>query len=270
MVVYFHRNPINYKIFYVGIGKKTQRAYVTKGRSLLWFDYVKQYGNPVIQIVHDEIENKSAKFWEIHYIKLLGKRINATGELVNISDGGGTGSNLNADQKSAAITRLLNWIKANPEKNPMKREEVRAKYRGDKNPAKTPQARAKLRAANLGKKHSEETKRKQSLLKMGNTNKRGSKLKPESIALMRITNKEIVNRPEVKAKLRLSMLGKKAPNRTPINMLDIKTTHLLKTFDCVTDALIYLNKPIKAGNISAVCKGKRSHTFGYKWAYASA
>ena len=85
---------------------------------------------------------------------------------------------------------------------------------------------------------------------------------------LKIINKEIVNRPEVKAKLRLSMLGKRNTSRhRPILMLHCITGETIKYFECTRDAGKEFNKP-NTGNIASVCNGRRNFAFGYKWKYA--
>jgi hypothetical protein len=90
MIVYFHRNPITFEIFYVGIGTE-KRSKQKSHRNKHWHNYVAKYGHPVIQIVHNSVSKEDACTWEKHYIFLLGKKING-GQLVNIADGGETNS----------------------------------------------------------------------------------------------------------------------------------------------------------------------------------
>ena len=99
MVVYFHRNPVTFEIFYVGIGTE-KRSKQKINRNKYWHNYTTKYGFPVIQIVHTSLSKNDACNWEIYYISLLGKKING-GQLVNISDGGETnaGYRLNDEQK---------------------------------------------------------------------------------------------------------------------------------------------------------------------------
>ncbi len=90
MVVYFHRNPKTYEIFYVGIGSETgrcQRPRAKTNRNNYWYNYVNKHGTPVIQIVFTGLERKEAFYWERYYILLLGKKIEG-GQLVNLSNGG--------------------------------------------------------------------------------------------------------------------------------------------------------------------------------------
>lgn len=267
MHVYFHRNPITYEIFYVGIGVRKWRAYDFKhGRNPFWRSYIIKYGTPIVQIVHYGLDKEHAHFWERHYIKLLGKKKDG-GTLVNISDGGDSSPMLSKESQARSVAGLLKWLKENPDKNSMKRPEVRAKFIGENNSSKRPEVREKLRLANIGKKQSDETKLKNSLNRRGKpiTHLIGYKHSKEVIERLKSINKEIVNRPEVKEKLSLANKGKRnIKNFIGVNMIDLNTNEVIKTFPCITDALNIFGKP-KSGNISLVCNGKRNKAFGYKW-----
>ncbi len=85
--VYFHRNPITNEIFYVGKG--TGNRIITKSnRGKFYLNYVKKYGNPIVEIVEKDLTNKRAIELEKFYIKLYGRRDLNTGILVNCTDGG--------------------------------------------------------------------------------------------------------------------------------------------------------------------------------------
>ena len=54
----------------------------------------------------------------------------------------------------------------------------------------------------------------------------------------------------------------------PVEMIDMKTLEVIKTFPSLTDASIYFNKenPEKhCGTISAAISGKRASAYGYYW-----
>ena len=256
MVVYFHRNPKTYEIFYVGIGSLSRRAYqfTGKSRNQYWHRYVSKYGNPVVQIVHSGISKAFAIKWEMFYIKLLG-RVN----LCNLTDGG------------EIPTNLFEWHKNNPGRNFMQTPEGRLRLINN-NPMHNPIAVEKIRIANTGKKTSYETRIKQSILKKGKPSNqpKGFKHSVETIEKLKFINKEIVNRPEVKAKLRLSMLGKRNVSKhVKVTMIDLKTNIPINTFDCITDALKHLGRDLKSGNITSACVGRRNNAYGYKWEYAA-
>ena len=89
--LYFHINPITKQIFYVGVGYN-KRAYVFKwGRSKHYLNYIKKYGNPLVQIIHSNINEDEAYNLEVEYIKFFGRKgIDPNGILVNKSSGGKT------------------------------------------------------------------------------------------------------------------------------------------------------------------------------------
>lgn len=92
MIVYFHRNPNTYDIFYVGIASengRAQRPYKKDNRNRYWNNYVNKHGGFIVQIVHTGLSKETASDWERWYISLLGKKING-GSLVNLADGGET------------------------------------------------------------------------------------------------------------------------------------------------------------------------------------
>lgn len=92
MIVYFHRNPKTYDIFYVGIASekgRVNRPYRSSNRNKYWTHYVNKHGGFVVQIVHRGLSKEKAIYWERWYISLFGKKING-GSLVNLADGGET------------------------------------------------------------------------------------------------------------------------------------------------------------------------------------
>lgn len=184
------------------------------------------------------------------------KRSGRGGVLTNISDGG--------------ETYIASYLKNNPGKNPMFKEENRAKFRGQNNPMKRPEVAEKVRQHNLGKKHSDEMRKKCSDRMKGKPSfNKGKKLTPEQLELCIIRNREISNKPERKLKFSAKMKGRRIEKYfIPVDMFS-KQGILIKTFPSITDALIYIGKPIKSGNISMACKGKRANAFGYLWKYAS-
>lgn len=273
MIVYFHRNPITYEIFYVGIGTKEKRANAMDRRNPYWKSYVNKYGRPVVQIVHPDLSKEKAKEWEVFYIKLLKRKCDG-GPLTNITEGGDHHPTEYPEViekiKQKALPHLLKWMKENPEKNPSftpEHSERMRKY----NPMFNEATVKKISEINTGKKASDETRLKQSLLKKGKPSNqpKGYKHSPEVIERMRLINKEIVNRPEVKDKLRLSMFGKRNTSKhVPVIMIDPKNDITVMQFECAMDAGRYFGKP-NTGNISSVCNGRRNVAFGYKWKYAS-
>lgn len=94
MIVYFHRHPITNEIFYVGIGASKERAYRFGGnkRNQYWNNYVKKHGIPIVEIVHEVETRKEAVELELKYIAQYGRRVDGSGQLVNITIGGDGGA----------------------------------------------------------------------------------------------------------------------------------------------------------------------------------
>jgi hypothetical protein len=92
--IYFHKNPKTYEIFYVGLGshilyQKYKRAEDLKKRGKHYKYYIEKYGNPIIEIIHDNLSQEEACLLEIKYISQYGrKKYETNGILVNKSLGG--------------------------------------------------------------------------------------------------------------------------------------------------------------------------------------
>lgn len=89
-VLYFHRNKETKEVFYVGIGQE-RRAYVmtfSTQRNFLWKRYVTKHGKPEVEIYKSNLTLLEAAYFEQYFIKLIGRRIINTGNLVNLTKGG--------------------------------------------------------------------------------------------------------------------------------------------------------------------------------------
>lgn len=86
-VVYLHRSQKNNKVFYVGIGCE-KRPYDFKSRNNFWLNYVKKYGEPIVEIFKYNLTKKEAFEIEVNLIKKYGRRSKNKGYLVNICKGG--------------------------------------------------------------------------------------------------------------------------------------------------------------------------------------
>jgi hypothetical protein len=87
MYVYSHKNPKTNQIFYIGLGDN-KRAW-SKKRNRFWRDYVKKYGDPIVNIIKDNLTLEEACLLEIELIKKYGRReYDIGGILVNRSLGG--------------------------------------------------------------------------------------------------------------------------------------------------------------------------------------
>ena len=91
--IYFHRNPITKEIFYVGLGLDRRAWDKGRGRNKHWINYIKKHGNPIVEIVHNDLTLEQAADKEQQYIKLYGRAgYEENGILVNKSEGGESGS----------------------------------------------------------------------------------------------------------------------------------------------------------------------------------
>jgi len=68
---------------------------------------------------------------------------------------------------------------------------------------------------------------------------------------------------ETRTKISQNKIGK---GTKPIQQLD-KQNNFIKEFKSITEACLYLDKPNRQGDITAVCKGKQKTAFGYIWKY---
>jgi hypothetical protein len=87
--VYRHIRLDKNQPFYIGIGTDSnyQRAYSKSSRNIFW-NRVVNVTDYEVEIIMDNLTKDIAKQKEIEFISLYGKKINKTGTLVNISDGG--------------------------------------------------------------------------------------------------------------------------------------------------------------------------------------
>ena len=161
-VVYVHKNPVTFAIFYVGIGAERRANYFCN-RSPRWKAYVNKYGNPVVEIYKNNLFEHEATYLESHLIKTLGIRGYRTdGQLVNLCPGG---------------YQINRGIKHSLEA----REKMSIAHKGKK---LTDKHKKNLRNTfKSGKEHptynrkvSDETKKKQSLAKLGKISTKGKKV----------------------------------------------------------------------------------------------
>jgi hypothetical protein len=87
--IYRHIRLDKNEPFYIGIGtdSKYQRAYSKQSRNIFWNRIVSKTDYEV-EILLDNLTRDEAKIKEIEFIALYGKKIDKTGILTNISDGG--------------------------------------------------------------------------------------------------------------------------------------------------------------------------------------
>ncbi len=135
--VYKHTRLDNNEIFYIGIGLNSddnyKRAFDTYGRNKIWYKIIKKTPY-VVDILFDNISWTDACNKEIELINLLGRKINKTGTLCNLTEGG-DGFRLGHSQESK--TKIQRFFKEktydelhgeNSEKEKEKRREGVKKY----------------------------------------------------------------------------------------------------------------------------------------------
>ncbi len=228
MIVYAHRNPKTNDIFYIGIGAKQERAkrFKSSQRNQYWHNYVKKYGQPIVEILHTVETRKEAVELEMQLIKKYGRRIDGSGRLVNITiggDGGALGVKQSEETKAKRTAKLKGGTHTEQSKNNMKkaqnRPEVKAKHVAfhndqtwlqkqrdaklgrnltDEHKAKiskglngrvvSAETKAKISSSNSGKKRTIEQRERLSMATFGR------KRKPESILKSAIANcKPVLN-----------------------------------------------------------------------------
>ena len=234
--VYQHINKTTGEIFYIGIGTKNKngklRAYSRSNRNRIWHNYIKKHGDFIVEFIKTNITRSEACEIETKLIKEYGRIIDGSGRLTNISFGGEKTfyGMIRTKEHTQKIINKITGRKASLET----RKKQSEKRLGIK---LTQEHKEKIGLGNRGKIISEETKRKISLAQKGNKNRVWNDMERE--------------------KQRIALKG--------INAKMIK---------CLNNNIIY-SSMIEAGNnlgisskhISSVCKGKRTHTFGYKFIY---
>tara|TARA_R110002050_G_C8807549_1_gene503363 strand:+ start:205 stop:765 length:561 start_codon:yes stop_codon:yes gene_type:complete len=87
-LVYAHKDPKTLEIYYIGKGT-LERAYSTtySRRSKMWFKLREENGNPIVEILKDNLTSDEALELEKEYIQLYGRLINGSGSLINIKLG---------------------------------------------------------------------------------------------------------------------------------------------------------------------------------------
>lgn len=86
-LIYAHRDNKTLEIYYIGKGSYKRAHATTERRSKAWFEYKKQNGDPIVEILKDGLTNEESLILEIQYIQLYGRRIDGTGNLINIKLG---------------------------------------------------------------------------------------------------------------------------------------------------------------------------------------
>lgn len=126
--VYVHLEADTGTPFYVGMGIKKARPWELSNRTKYHKQVTKKHGLRV-EVVVDDLDWETAKFWEIRWIKALRE----TGyRLVNLTDGGDGTRGYKHTKKYCQ--QISNRMRKN---NPMKDPKIASKYSGNKHHAKT-------------------------------------------------------------------------------------------------------------------------------------
>jgi hypothetical protein len=182
--IYRHIRLDKNEPFYIGIGtdSKYQRAYSKQSRNIFWNRVVSKTDYEV-EILLDNLTKDEAKIKEIEFIALYGKKIDKTGILTNISDGGDGNSGSKHTEEAKLKIGLSNKFKdySKFDRSYMQTKEYKDKVskinKGRKMPdsmrEKTSERmknrivsakeKDRLRTLMLGKKMSDETKEKMKL-----------------------------------------------------------------------------------------------------------
>ena len=166
MIVYIHRNQQTNQIFYVGIGVNKERAYKFKGkaRNKYWHNYVKKYGEPIVEIIAEFQTRQQAVELEMRLIAKYGRLCDNSGCLVNITLGG-DGGGLGIKQTDEVIEKRISQLRGKSHteqskinmRNAQNRPEVKAKHAKFK---ADPNYRESQRQKKLGRKLTNEHKAK--------------------------------------------------------------------------------------------------------------
>jgi hypothetical protein len=166
MELYFHRNPITFDVFYVGIGKDLVRPYKFNNRSKHWNNYVNKYGKPIVDIILNGYSKYHVCIEEQYFISYFG-----LSNLTNKSIGGEMPA-LGFKHSDETIAKYK-LRKRSPESIEKSRVSNTGKKRSKefcdkmKKIASDPIVRKKVNDAKIGRKYSDESKRKMSEWQIG-------------------------------------------------------------------------------------------------------
>jgi hypothetical protein len=252
--LYYHKNPLTKELFYVGIGTNKRAWDFVSGRNPHYKNYIKKHGEPIVDVVKENLTKEEACSIEVELIAKYGRKgIEPKGILLNKSIGGETialGNKFTMEQKQK-ISQAKKGQKYNIPEERIHGGKGKSKPKGFMNE----QLKEKISKANKGKKHSkthsnkgvpisEETKKKIS--------KANSKPKPQGFGDL------------IKLRVNYKIIGEK--NSKPIIQLNPKT-NTTQEFKSIKDALEYLGKSLNNACITACLKGRQKTAFGYVWKY---
>jgi hypothetical protein len=252
--LYHHKNSLTKELFYVGIGTNKRAWDFLSGRNSHYKNYIKKHGEPIVDIIKENLTKEEACSLEIEFIAKYGRKgIEPNGILLNKSIGGeitALGNKFTEEQKQKIVQTKIGQKYNIPE----------GRIHGSKGKPKPDgfmnnEMREKISKGNKGKKHnkihsnkgipiSEETKQKIS--------KANSKPKPDGFGNL------------IKSRVNYKLIGEK--NSKPILQLDTKN-NIIREFKSIKEALDYLGKSINNSCITACLKERQKTAFGYVWKY---
>ena len=146
-IIYQHIRLDTLEVFYIGIGKQSNRAYSKQRRNKYWNNIVNKVGYKV-EIIKEVDSWKDACKLEIELISKYGRKDNNTGSLVNMTNGG-DGSKGMSEESRNSISEKMKIINSGSN-NPMygKTGNLNSFY-GKKH---TDESKLKNRLAHLNKK----------------------------------------------------------------------------------------------------------------------
>lgn len=244
-VVYLHiRKDIN-EIFYVGIGNP-KRPFSKRNRNKYWHNIVNKTDYDV-QIIHRNLDWKTACSIEIELIKKYGRKDLSEGSLVNNTNGG--------DGTNGAVLSY--------------------------------ETRRRMSRSRIGKTHSEETKKKMSQSAVGNTTSLGIVRSDEYKSKLSKIQKEVNKNPKVRLKKSISLKkyiktenhcnniskSKKGVPQ-PISFVEKRGTAVLQ-YDLdgnLVNEFLSLRKAAEyiggtRPTIQKVCRGDKDSYMGFIWKY---
>jgi hypothetical protein len=152
-IVYRHIRKDTNKVFYVGIGKKSNRAYSKHQRNKYWQSIVDK-ADYIVEIVKDDINWEEAKQLEIDLINQYGRKDLGTGILSNMTDGGdGCVNTICSDETRTKMGNSRRGRKHSEEA----KQKISKMLKGKKH---TPESVEKNRQAHIGQIRTDETKAK--------------------------------------------------------------------------------------------------------------
>lgn len=229
MIVYVHKNPQTRQVFYVGIGVKKERAYRFKGsnRNQYWHNYVKKYGEPIVEIIAEFETREQAVELEMRLIAKYGRLCDNSGCLVNITlggDGGALGVKQTEEQKAKRAAKLKGFVHSEQSKANMKAAQNRADVKATHSIYKNDTAWRELqRQLKLGRKLTDEHKAKISLGNKGRVNSEETRRKISE------AKKGEKRTEEQKQRMRLAQKGKIRPLSAIIKSAESNKKILLNT-----------------------------------------